>query len=77
MVVEQQHPLLGTIKLPNLPFHCSDCDTAPRRAAPLLGQLNAEFAAELNCSAAGIDARQRDGVLRGEADGAHLPGGDG
>jgi crotonobetainyl-CoA:carnitine CoA-transferase CaiB-like acyl-CoA transferase len=63
MVVEQDHPTLGKIKLPNLPFRFSDCDTAPRGPAPLLGQHNREIAAELGFSANDIDAMQRDGVL--------------
>jgi crotonobetainyl-CoA:carnitine CoA-transferase CaiB-like acyl-CoA transferase len=63
MVVEQDHPTLGNIKLPNLPFRFSDCDTSPRGPAPLLGQHNREIAAELGFSANDIDAMQRDGVL--------------
>jgi len=40
MLIEQQHPVVGTVKLPNLPFHFSDCDTTCRIPAPLLGQHN-------------------------------------
>ena len=29
MVVEQEHPVLGKVQLPNLPFRFSDCDTTP------------------------------------------------
>ena len=67
MVVEQDHPLLGRIKLPNLPFRFSDCDTTPRGPAPLLGQHNREIAAELGFSGADIGAMVRDGVLYAEA----------
>jgi crotonobetainyl-CoA:carnitine CoA-transferase CaiB-like acyl-CoA transferase len=67
MVVEQDHPTLGRIKLPNLPFRFSEADTAPRGPAPLLGQHNREVAAELGFSAAEIDSMARDGVLYSEA----------
>jgi formyl-CoA transferase len=63
MVVEQQHPRYGTLRLPNLPFRFSDCDTTITRVAPDLGQHNAEVAASLGFSAAEIDAMQADGVL--------------
>jgi len=63
MVIEQDHPLLGKIKLPNLPFRFSDCDATPRGPAPLLGQHNREIAAELGLSAAEVDALVGDGVL--------------
>lgn len=41
MVVEQEHPRYGTLRLPNLPFRFSDCDTTIRDVAPDLGQHNA------------------------------------
>ncbi len=63
MLVEQDHPVLGKIKLPNLPFRFSDCDTTIRQVAPDLGQHNAEIAAELGFSAEEIAAMQADGVL--------------
>jgi crotonobetainyl-CoA:carnitine CoA-transferase CaiB-like acyl-CoA transferase len=63
MVVEQNHPTAGKIKLPNLPFHFSDCDTSPSGPAPTLGQHNAQIAASLGYSAAQIAQLQRDGVL--------------
>jgi crotonobetainyl-CoA:carnitine CoA-transferase CaiB-like acyl-CoA transferase len=50
MVLEQQHPVLGAVKLPNLPFRFSDCDTTCRVPAPLLGQHNREIAATLGFS---------------------------
>jgi crotonobetainyl-CoA:carnitine CoA-transferase CaiB-like acyl-CoA transferase len=40
MIVEQDHPVLGRVRLPNLPFRFSDCDTSPRSPAPLMGQHN-------------------------------------
>ena len=47
MVIEQEHPTLGTIKLLNLPFRFSDCDTTCKTPAPLLGQHNRKIAAAL------------------------------
>lgn len=66
MVVEQDHPRLGKIKLGNLPFHFSDCDTTPKTAAPLLGQHNREIAGMLGYGAAEIDGLIADGVLFAE-----------
>ncbi|MDQ7745759.1 CaiB/BaiF CoA transferase family protein [Hydrogenophaga pseudoflava] len=65
MVLEQQHPRYGTLRLPNLPFRFSDCDTgAPmQRVAPDLGEHNAAVAATLGYSAADIATLQADGVL--------------
>jgi crotonobetainyl-CoA:carnitine CoA-transferase CaiB-like acyl-CoA transferase len=63
MVIEQQHPRFGTLRLPNLPFRFSGCDTTIRQVAPDLGQHNAEIAARLGFSDADIAAMQADGVL--------------
>jgi crotonobetainyl-CoA:carnitine CoA-transferase CaiB-like acyl-CoA transferase len=65
MVVEQDHPRYGKLRLPNLPFRFSDCDTTEpmRRVAPDLGQHNAQVAASLGFSAGEIAAMQVDGVL--------------
>lgn len=65
MVLEQQHPRYGTLRLPNLPFRFSDCDTtAPmQRVAPDLGQHNADVARSLGYSDADIATLQTDGVL--------------
>ncbi len=63
MIVEQEHPRYGTLRLPNLPFRFSACDTTIREVAPDLGQHNAEVAQSLGFSAAEIDAMQTDGVL--------------
>ncbi|WP_249209816.1 CaiB/BaiF CoA transferase family protein [Bradyrhizobium manausense] len=66
MVIEQQHPVLGIVKLPNLPFRFSDCDTTPKLPAPLLGQHNRAIAASLGYSDTEIDAMTKDGVLYSE-----------
>lgn len=63
MVMEQQHPRHGTLRLPNLPFRFSGCDTTIRQVAPDLGQHNAEVAARLGYGADEIAAMQADGVL--------------
>ena len=76
MVVQQDHPLLGPIRLPNLPnlpFRFSDRDTSPSGPAPLLGQHNHWIAASLGYGEAQIDALVADGVLYAEADVARLP----
>jgi crotonobetainyl-CoA:carnitine CoA-transferase CaiB-like acyl-CoA transferase len=63
MVIEQAHPRFGALRLPNLPFRFSDCDTSIREVGPDLGQHNVEVAQSLGFSAAEIDAMQTDGVL--------------
>lgn len=63
MMMEQQHPRYGTLKLPNLPFRFSDCDTTVTRVAPDLGEHNAEVAAQLGFSLGEITQLQADGVL--------------
>jgi crotonobetainyl-CoA:carnitine CoA-transferase CaiB-like acyl-CoA transferase len=66
MLIEQEHPVVGKVRLPNLPFRFSDCDTTQRMPAPLMGQHNRSIAASLGYSAAEIDAMQADGVLYAE-----------
>ncbi|CAG0952250.1 benzylsuccinate CoA-transferase BbsF subunit [Burkholderiales bacterium] len=72
MMIEQDHPLLGRITLPDLPFRFSDCDIAGRGVAPLLGQHNRAIAARLGYSAAEIERLVADGVLHAEAAVARL-----
>jgi crotonobetainyl-CoA:carnitine CoA-transferase CaiB-like acyl-CoA transferase len=66
MIVEQDHPVLGRIRLPNLPFRFSECDTSPKSVAPLMGQHNREIAEKLGYPQSEIDAMVRDGVLYAE-----------
>ncbi len=73
MIVEQEHPVLGKIRLANVPFKFSDCDVTPRTAAPLMGQHNREIAAKLGFSQVEIDAMVADGVLYAEEAVARLP----
>ncbi len=66
MIIEQDHPVLGKVKLANIPFKFSDCDVTPRSVAPLMGQHNRQIAAKLGFTAAEIDAMEKDGVLHAE-----------
>jgi crotonobetainyl-CoA:carnitine CoA-transferase CaiB-like acyl-CoA transferase len=66
MLVEQEHPVLGKVTLPDLPFRFSDCDTTIRTPAPLLGEDNRRIAASLGFSEETIDEMARDGVLYAE-----------
>lgn len=66
MVVEQDHPVLGKVRLPNLPFRFSEYDTSPRCPAPLLGQHNSEIAASLGYGEVDIATLTSEGVLYAE-----------
>ena len=65
MILEQEHPRYGTLRLPNLPFRFSDCDTnAPmQRVAPDQGADNAIVAASLGYSDAEIAELESAGIL--------------
>jgi crotonobetainyl-CoA:carnitine CoA-transferase CaiB-like acyl-CoA transferase len=65
MILEQDHPKFGKLRLPNLPFRFSECDTnAPmKKVAPDMGQHNVEVAQKLGYSKEQILAMQSDGVL--------------
>ncbi len=68
LLVEQEHPVLGRIRLPRPPFRFSDADVTPRRAAPLLGQDNREVVCGLlGYSEAEFAELARAGVLHAEA----------
>lgn len=66
MLIEQEHPIAGKIRLPNLPFRFSDYTLAQSRPAPLLGQHNREVARRLGYSDAEIDTLFTEGVLYAE-----------
>lgn len=66
MLIEQVHPILGRVKLPNLPFRFSDYDTTQTMPAPLLGQHNRDIAKSLGYSAGEIDMLIAEGVLYAE-----------
>ena len=65
MILEQDHPRYGKLRLPNLPFRFSDCDTNKpmRQVAPDIGQHNTEVAKNLGYTSEQIAAMQADGVL--------------
>jgi crotonobetainyl-CoA:carnitine CoA-transferase CaiB-like acyl-CoA transferase len=63
MIVEQDHPVLGRVRLANLPFKFSDCDASIRTPAPLLGQHNREVASSLGMDSQTITEMERDGVF--------------
>ena len=67
MVIEQEHPVLGKVRLPNLPFRFSDCDTTQAVPAPLMGQHNRPIAQSLGYSSSQIDDLFADSVLYAEA----------
>ncbi len=66
MVIEQDHPVLGKVRLANLPFRFSGCDTTQSVPAPLLGQHNRDIARELGYPDRAVDAMIADGVLYAE-----------
>ncbi|AVD90139.1 Formyl-coenzyme A transferase [compost metagenome] len=68
MVLEQEHPRYGTLRMPNLPFRFSDCDIAVGQVAPSLGEHNTQVATALGFSAAEIAEMQADGVLFTQGD---------
>lgn len=63
MILEQNHPELGKVRLPNLPFNFSACDKSTPAIAPELGQHNAEIAAGLGFSKDEITAMEESGAL--------------
>ena len=63
MMIEQDHPVLGKIRLPNLPFRFSGYSTDIAAVAPELGQHNREIASQAGLSDAEISAMEHDGVL--------------
>lgn len=72
MLIEQEHPILGKVNLPNLPFRFSGYEIAQKTPAPLLGQHNRKIAKSLGYSAADIDTLVADGVLYAETAAATL-----
>jgi crotonobetainyl-CoA:carnitine CoA-transferase CaiB-like acyl-CoA transferase len=67
MLFEQEHPVLGRITMPNVPFKFSDVDVTPRRPAPLLGEHNREILSTLlRYAPAEVADLERDGALYAE-----------
>jgi crotonobetainyl-CoA:carnitine CoA-transferase CaiB-like acyl-CoA transferase len=63
MMIEQEHPQLGTIRLPNLPFRFSGFTPPVPKLAPDLGEDNQAVLSELGYTAEQIEALTRTGVL--------------
>ena len=63
MFIEQSHPTLGRVRMPNLPFHFSDYSLPISAVAPSLGEHNSDIAVELGFSDAEIAAMQDSGAL--------------
>ena len=66
MFLEQTHPELGTITMPNLPFHFSDCVSPTPSVAPRIGQHNREIAQSLGYAEHEVDAMESAGVLHSD-----------
>lgn len=63
MLIEQDHPVLGKVTLPDLPFRFSGFSTSDTRPAPQLGQHNREIAAMAGFTDQDIDTMIADGIL--------------
>ncbi len=63
MILEQEHPVLGKIRLPNLPFNFSESPMVTPSVAPDLGQHNSKVASELGYSSQEIEEMFADGTL--------------
>ena len=70
MVIEQDHPALGRIRMPNLPFRFSGYEPPVPAVAPAIGEHNRSIAASLGYSGEEIASMIADGVLYQEDDAA-------
>ena len=70
MVIEQDHPVLGRIRMPNLPFRFSGYEPPVPAVAPAIGEHNRSIAASLGYSGEEIASMIADGVLYQENDAA-------
>lgn len=74
LLFEQEHPVLGRVTLPMVPFRFSDVDVTPRTPAPLLGEHNQEIVgALLGYSEREVAELEQAGVLHAEEAVHHLP----
>ena len=64
MIVEAEHPSVGTVRMLNAPIRLSETPAAVRRAAPRLGEHNAEVLRENGFDEETISRLQELGVLR-------------
>ena len=72
MLIEQDHPSLGRIRMPNLPFRFSGYEPPVPAVAPLIGQHNRDIAASLGYSGQEIASMIAGGVLYEEDSVARL-----
>ena len=72
MLIEQDHPSLGRIRLPNLPFRFSGYEPPVPAVAPSIGQHNHDIAASIGYSGEEIAEMTAAGVLY-EEEAAPLP----
>lgn len=63
MVIEQDHPVLGRIRMPNLPFRFSGFELPVPAVAPAIGEHNRSIATSLGYSGEEITSMIADGVL--------------
>ena len=63
MVIEQDHPVLGRIRMPDLPFRFSGFEPAVPSVAPWIGQHNRDVAATLGYADDEIESMVASGVL--------------
>ena len=63
MLVQVEHPTLGTLRLPGVTPKFSETPGEVRRPGPELGQHNAEIFAELGLSEADIAALTEKGII--------------
>ena len=71
MLIEQDHPALGRIRMPNLPFRFSGYEPPIPDVAPSIGQHNRDIAASLGYTGEAIASMIADGVLYQEDGGAN------
>lgn len=64
MIVEVEHPTVGTVKMLNAPIRLSATPASIRRSAPLLGEHNAEVLKENGFDDDAIARLQSLGVLK-------------
>ena len=64
MLVELEHPVLGTVKMANSPLRTSGGETGTRRSSPSLGQHSREYLSELGFSSEEIAELEATKVVR-------------
>ncbi len=63
MIVDVEHPLLGTLRQVGVPFKFGATPATIRRAPPLLGEHSAEILSELGYDDEAIERLRADGVI--------------